>query len=185
VLTEQWDSVVDHDDKGHPVTQADLEDISSFLSALAQHMGLPTSTAPTMNIPTELDGIILIADDQAVRQLAERLRRPIHEILRHTLLFNARNPVRTLPLLESSNAIGAIEVRRYWVWRAHRDDDPGGGVIGRKDVARHMGASWHSPGLWETENYCWLLAQPAHPTLPEATAAYMTYFAEVFPDALW
>jgi hypothetical protein len=74
-------------------------------------------------------------------------------------------------VLERHGLVGAIEITRFISWRNDPENDFGGQVYGRRDVAERMRAVI-APPPWSGETYC-LFDVPGTRDLPGALAAYL------------
>lgn len=176
VLTPSWSQVVDETDDGRPLTRRQFEDIDAFAAAMSEYSALPVAVTDVSALPVPLDGVILVAEENALDEIVDRVGMSLAELLPITFLLNVERRPRSARRVDKIGAAGAIEEMRYFVWRTEREDAPGGGVLGRKDIALEIGAQWPRSVLWETDNYCFM-AHDGYPTLPAMVAAYLNAYA--------
>lgn len=77
--------------------------------------------------------------------------------------------------VEAQGFAAAVEKHRLFQWSAQRDKERGDGVVGRKDVAAKIGATFAS-GPYTSASYAWL-SSPAATDLPGLLAAYLKAYA--------
>lgn len=176
VLTPSWSQVVDESDDGRPLTRREFEDIDAFAAAMSEYSTVPVTVTDVSALPVPLDGVLLVAEENALDEIAHRVDMSVEELLPITFLLNVERRPRSARWVDKIGAAGAIEEMRYFVWRTEREDAPGGGVLGRKDVALEIGAQWPPSVLWETEHYCFM-EHESYPTLPAMLAAYLNAYA--------
>jgi hypothetical protein len=127
--------------------------------------------------------LFLTYDVEAPRAIAAELGRPLDAVERRTFFLAARRRAEVIAALERSGGPGCIESARLFTWQTELpEDDPPGGVFGRKDIARSMGAHWEEPALWESEHYA-MLFHDSYATLPRLLAAYLSAFCAASPPA--
>ncbi|MFF1418036.1 hypothetical protein [Streptomyces sp. NPDC058280] len=177
VLHPDWRHVVD--DETRDVTLREFEEIDLFADAMSQYDRRRTEVCYADELKQNLTANVFICEESVVELLSGHCSIDVKAIMPRVFLFNVGRGPKVARKVESSGSAGAIESMRYRAWRTERADDPGGGVFGRKDVAIEIGASWTSPGLWETERYC-LMRHDFYSSLPILLAAYLaTYEARV------
>lgn len=170
-LTDDWSRIVDRTDAGRPVERREYEQIDEFLGAVGDAASVPTAVEAMDDVHGSPSTAVL-CDAQDVSRVADLLgargARPYASII----ALHAPLRPRSIELAQRLQLAGVIEEARYRVWRGEREDDPDGGVCGRKDVATTMGASWPRGTLSETEDYCFLVDERHH-GLPELLGAYL------------
>jgi hypothetical protein len=177
VLTPDWHAVVDETNDGRPITRREYEDIDAFTAEMQEHGGVPVKFSEVSELPESLDGVLLIAEENAVPDIAARLGMPPEAVLPFVFLVNIDLRPSSARHVDELGAAGGLESRWYFVWRTERVDAPGGGVLGRKEVATRLGATWRRSVLWETDRYCFM-AHDEHETTPALLAAYLGAYAE-------
>jgi len=85
-------------------------------------------------------------------------------------------------ILEELGLVGAIESYRYMSWQNHPNDDFGGQVYGRRDIASQLGGVI-APPPFSGDTYC-LFDVPGTRDLPGALATYLrAYWSAVLAGA--
>jgi len=177
VLTEYWRAEADSTDEGRPVSRREYEDIDAFATSIQAYLGLPVRISE-VNSLSQADGSLIVCEEESIGLITETLSITERQLMPFVFLLNVSLRPRSIELVERLGAAGAIERMRYVVWRDEREDDPTGGVIGRKDVARSMGARWMPSTISETPSYAFL-EHDDHPTLPDLLASYLLSYARI------
>ncbi len=174
-LTEDWKVQVDETDDGRPVTRREYEDIDAFAQAVGGFLERPVLVEYATALP-RTDRALLICEEDAVAPISASLSIADTELYPRLFFLNVELRPKSTRRVADLGGAGAIERMRYNVWRWEREYDPGGGVFGRKDVARKLGAHWQPSVLSETERYCFF-EHGEHPTLPDLLAAYLLEYS--------
>jgi hypothetical protein len=177
VLTDDWRTQVDSTDQGLPLSRREYEHIDAFANAVQAFLGRPVRISEVDSM-TSIEESLIICEEEAIAPMSEKLSLFERQILPCVFLLNVSLRPRSIELVERLGAAGAIERMRYAVWRDEREDDPTGGVIGRKDVATSMGARWQPSTISETPRYAFL-EHDEHPTLPDLLASYLLSYSKM------
>lgn len=160
-----------------PIRQMNKYD--AFASALADDLAVTVPIIETPLAAAPPQGILLLYKQQT--SVADYLaaapdRKKAAE--RIFLLDVSRQDVPVT--LERQGLAGAIEISRFTSWRNDPENDFGGQVYGRRDVAERMGAVI-APPPWSGEKYC-LFDVPGTRDLPGALAAYLRAYWDAIDD---
>lgn len=177
-LSEGWTEPVDRTSEGQPVSRREYEQVDEFVDAIGASAGVPAVAGPIERLPPWAAAIVLCEPADA-RLVVERWPISPSQAYSHIFLINA--PLRPTSIREVQRVGGAgvIEAARYRVWRDEREDDPDGGVCGRKQVASRLGATWSSNALSQTEDYCFM-STDRHRGLTALLAAYLVAYADLY-----
>lgn len=141
-----------------------------FAKALGTALPRPVEIVEVPLAAAPQEGVILLYERQT--SLPEYLAAssdPTRAAQRIFLLDVSR---QSLPrILEDHGLAGAIEITRFMSWRNHPDNDFGGQVYGRRDIASQLGGVI-APPPFSGETYC-LFDVPGTRDLPGALAVYL------------
>lgn len=172
VLDAEWDMVLDSDDNGRPLTRRELEDIDAFAAEMARWATFAVAVVGPDEVPSVLADTVLITEESTLSDIAERVPGGLAALARHVVLLNVHGLHREAVRLSELGVAATVHASRYFTWRTERDDDPGGGVFGRRDVGASMGAESVSGALWDTDSHV-LLSDERYPSLPAMLAGYL------------
>jgi hypothetical protein len=143
--------------------------LDAFAKAVGDAMGIsvPVIEAPLNALPTAQ--LILLHRTGSLRKhLAAAPDRT--KLAERIFLLDVGR--QHLPdLLEELGLAGAIESYRYMSWRNHPNEDFGGQVYGRRDIANKLGGVIEPPPF-SGDKYC-LFDVPGTHDLPGALATYL------------
>ncbi|GLZ82097.1 hypothetical protein Afil01_69040 [Actinorhabdospora filicis] len=177
-LTDSWAAVVDEHDDGTPITRREYAKLDAFAAEAGEAAKIPVEFIDVAEVPADLTGVVLIAEEEALHELAERLGRTPESLAGRVFLLNTERISRSGRHVEAIGAAGTITSLTFGVWSSDPEDAPEGNVFGRKDIAAAIGASWTPGQFEETEHYCAMEHQPDHDTLPGLLGAYLRAYLE-------
>jgi hypothetical protein len=138
--------------------------VDEFCTALGLAAGITVSIIEGSLSDVPADGFVLLYYEYSMALDFA------HRIGARVVLINAQRG-SLFRQLEPRRLAGAIEERRYFNWRKERGEESGSGLVGRKDVARRIGATIVHPH-YSTEHYA-ELSHPRCRDLPELLALYL------------
>ncbi|MFC0601541.1 hypothetical protein [Streptomyces palmae] len=180
VLNPDWRNAVefsDENDDHREIAIRNFEQIDAFADAMSQISQQPIRVIYADEMHGQQNSNLMICEESVAQLISFNWSLDLSEIMPYVFLLNVERGAKTARRVESLNAAGAIESIRYRIWRADPDNDPGGGVFGKKDIATRIGATWTTPGLWVTDRYC-LFEHDMHRSLPALLAAYLDAYAQ-------
>jgi hypothetical protein len=150
-----------------PIRQ--MRKYDEFASGLGAALVVPVPIVEVPLAAAPQQGIILFCEQQT--SIADYLAAaPDRKAAERIFLLDVSR--QDLPgVLERHGLVGAIEITRFISWRNDPENDFGGQVYGRRDVAERMRAVI-APPPWSGETYC-LFDVPGTRDLPGALAAYL------------
>lgn len=172
-LTESWAREVDEHDDGTPITRREYAQVDAFAAQVGEAAGIPVEFADVADVPAGLADVVLIAEEEALGELAERLGRSAESLAGRVFLLNTERISRSGKHVEAIGAAGTITSFTFGVWSSDPEDAPEGNVFGRKDIAAAIGATWTPGQFGETEHYCTMERHPTQDTLPGLLGAYL------------
>lgn len=150
-----------------PAGPGEALDFARLAAELSERAGVHTEVSG--RLPGGDDpGTALIVPEGMVRQLAPgTLTRTVIAGADRTTMFGT---------LEQLGAAGAVERTAWGRWQTGPPAGTHAAVVGRRELARDLGAEVRAEPPFASEHYA-PLSSPEHPTLPELLAAYLhAYF---------
>ncbi|MEW2493306.1 hypothetical protein AB0942_07090 [Streptomyces nodosus] len=175
VLDPYWRTVVDSEE-GVDIAIRAYERVDTFAEAL-RACGIQAVQVDYLDEIPALGAEFFLCEASMISKISEKWAAPPRSIARRVVLLNADRGPAAPREVEFLGSVGAIERRQYEAWRSDGAEVGGARIFGLKRIAIEIGASWGSPALWETENYC-LMWHRAYSLLPELLAVYLLEFGK-------
>jgi hypothetical protein len=171
------------DEEGRPSNLRALEQVDRLAQELAEDDLISPRVVPFRALSKDPSryrkGLFLVYEEGAAPAIAASLAEPVQDIELRIFVLAAHRRMDVIAALERSGGPGCIESRRLFVWQSEPpEEDPAGGVFGRKDVGEAIGATWEGGDLWESQHYA-MLYHDVYDTLPRLLAAYLAGFCRL------
>lgn len=154
------------------------EDTQALAVALGLHSETPISILRGSWRDAPPDRFLIVPYEDIELSLADCAPEQRSNLAARTIVLGAvwPNAVRSL---DEYRTAGAIDLRRYWMWRDHPESDSGNGIFGLISVAERAGMRWESARRYGSEQYG-LLGCPEHcRDLPSLLVHYLTVYEEL------